>query len=85
MREDIKRDIKEEAEFLIETECTIRQAARVFGISKSTMHTDMRRLKKIDFVLYMCVQRILERNFNQKHLRGGLATKAKYELRKKGN
>ena len=58
---------------------TIRETAKVFGISKSSVHLDVsKRLKKIDFSLYENVKKILENNFNQKHIRGGEATRKKY-------
>ncbi len=64
---------------------TVRDAARVFGISKSTVHTDVsRRLKNTDRDLWLLVRRVLDINKAQRHIRGGLATKEKY-LKEKQN
>ena len=72
------------AEHLIETKCTIRQAAAYFSISKSTVHKDISmRLRYIDQDLYTQAKEILETNKSERHLRGGEATKRKYSLRKK--
>lgn len=65
--------------FILKTRQTVRQVAGVYGISKSTVHFDVsNRLKKIDFNLYIKVKKILEKNFKEKHLRGGEATRKKY-------
>ena len=67
------------AKHILKTKQTVRQTADVFGISKSTVHFDIsKRLKDIDFGLYTKVKKILINNFNEKHLRGGVATKQKY-------
>ena len=67
------------AKFIIRTKSTVRHTATVFNISKSTVHNDVsRRLKYIDRELYEKVKVVLEDNFNQKHIRGGIATKNKY-------
>ena len=65
--------------YIESTKETIRETATVFGISKSSVHLDVsKRLKKIDFSLYENVKKILENNFNQKHIRGGESTRKKY-------
>ena len=67
-------------EFIVENKATVRRAAKQFGVSKSTVHKDVsQRLKYIDSGLYHDVKNILEVNKAQRHLRGGLATKKKYE------
>lgn len=67
------------AKYLIQNNSTIRQTAKVFGYSKSTVHNDLKnKLKKVDYVLYEQIKIILKNNFLEKHLRGGLATKQKY-------
>ena len=59
---------------------TVRQTAKKYGISKSTVHTDVsQRLKKSDYALYLKVRRVLDENKAQRHIRGGLATKEKYK------
>ena len=71
-------------QFVVETGATVRSAAQKFGISKSTVHKDMAdRLEHINGVLYKQVKEILEVNKAQRHIRGGMATKKKYEEKKK--
>ena len=66
-------------EYIIENRTTVRAAARQFGISKSTVHKDVsERLRKEDPILYKQVKDILEINKQERHIRGGLATKRKY-------
>ena len=68
------------ARYIIENNTTVRQAAKHFGISKSTVHKDVsQRLQHIDRGLYRDVKNVLAVNKAQRHIRGGLATKKKYE------
>jgi len=70
--------------YILTTRCAIREVAKVFGISKSTVHYDVsKRLQKINISLYEKVNLILQNNFNEKHIRGGEATKIKYLKLKK--
>ena len=79
MEDDIYARVIEEAEFIAETGATVRAAAKVFGISKSTVHKDVTvRLKDIDRGLFDNVKTVLEKNKSERHIRGGLATKRKY-------
>lgn len=72
------------AEYVIESGATVRACATHFGISKSTVHKDLSlKLKYINASLYKDVKKILDFNKSQRHLRGGEATKMKYEKRKK--
>ena len=65
--------------YIIETGATVRQAAIVFNISKSTVHNDVtKRLAMINPLLCSEVKEVLERNKAEHHIRGGLATKEKY-------
>lgn len=67
------------AEYIIENKATVRAAAKKFCISKSTVHKDVaERLKKINPNLYISVKEVLDLNKAQRHIRGGLATKRKY-------
>ncbi|MBQ7338936.1 MAG: sporulation transcriptional regulator SpoIIID [Clostridia bacterium] len=67
------------AAYLVENRATVRATAKRFGISKSTVHKDVtQNLKKINPALYQQVQKILEQNKDERHLRGGEATKQKY-------
>lgn len=67
------------ANYIIENNSTIRATAKKFGVAKSTVHYDLKnRLKFYDADLYKQVKTILQNNFCEKHIRGGLATKQKY-------
>ena len=68
------------AHYIIETKDTVRGAAKKFGVSKSTVHKDVsERLIHINHVLAMEVREVLNENKAERHIRGGLATKLKYE------
>lgn len=72
--------ILQEGKFIAETGSTVRKTAKAFGVSKSCVHKDVtEKLKYYDDELYEKVKKILAINFSQKHLRGGFATKRKYE------
>ena len=67
------------AEYMIERQATVRATASVFGISKSTVHKDVTQtLKFINKPLFMEVQELLQKNKEERHLRGGEATRIKY-------
>ena len=66
-------------EYIVTNKTTVRGAAKVFGISKSTVHTDVtEKLEKINPSLYRQVRTVLDVNKAQRHIRGGLATREKY-------
>ena len=68
------------ANYIIEHNATVRQTAKKFNLSKSTVHKDVaERLKYVDPQLYREVKTILEINKAQRHIRGGMATKLKYK------
>lgn len=68
------------AKYIIDSKDTVRGAAKKFGISKSTVHKDLTdRLKNINETLSIEVRKILDENKAERHIRGGLATKHKYE------
>lgn len=70
-------------EYIVENKATVRAAAKEFGISKSTVHTDVaQRLKTVDPSLYIKVRKVLEINKAQRHIRGGIATREKYLAQK---
>lgn len=70
--------------YIIETGATVRTAAGHFGISKSTVHKDLsQRLPRYNKLLYQQVRRVLDENKAQRHIRGGMATRRKYEQYKK--
>lgn len=65
--------------YIVTHHSTVRKAALANAISKSTVHSDVtKRLQKIDGDLYEKVRKILDRNKQERHLRGGLATKEKF-------
>lgn len=67
------------ARYIIDTKDTVRGAAKQFGISKSTVHKDVsQRLMKINMSLFSEVRKILDENKAERHIRGGMATKLKY-------
>ena len=71
-------------EYIRDTGSTVRRAAAVFGISKSTVHIDVtKRLYDADRIIYNDVKAVLEKNKAQRHIRGGNATKEKYSKLKK--
>ncbi len=71
------------AQYLLQNRTTIRAAAKEFGISKSTVHKDVTvKLPKIDRVLAQKTKRLLDCNKAERHLRGGEATRRKYETEK---
>jgi len=73
------------ANYIIENKTTIRDTAKKFNISKSTVHKDIvERLPRISTSLAKAVRVILEANKSERHIRGGLATKEKYIRQKTG-
>ena len=71
------------AQYIIETEDTVRGAAKKFGISKSSIHKDVsQRLLKVNYNLAMEVRKVLDKNKAERHIRGGMATKLKYSHEK---
>ena len=67
------------AEYIIEHHSTVRATAKAFGISKSTVHKDLtERLRKVNPQLYDEARKVLDLNKQERHIRGGMATKEKY-------
>lgn len=84
MKPYIKERTLDVAKHICKTEDTIRKTARIFNLSKSTVHNDLsKRLKYVDFEMYKRVQKVLDKNFAEKHIRGGNSTKIKYEEKEK--
>ena len=74
------------ANYVIENDATVRNAAHEFGISKSTVHKDLSvKLKYTNKTKYALVKDILELNKSERHIRGGEATKRKYLIKKGKN
>ncbi len=82
MTEQIEKRACELAVYIIETGATVRSAARHFGISKSTVHKDIAfRLQRCNAQLYVQARAVLDRNKQERHIRGGMATREKYAKR----
>lgn len=76
----MKERIIKEAKYMIDTNDTIRNTAKKFNVSKSTVHMDLhKRLYKIDKNLYERIKEILNYHISIRHVRGGEATRKKYE------
>jgi putative DeoR family transcriptional regulator (stage III sporulation protein D) len=80
MKQHIVLRAQKLAEYIIETKKTVRDTAKVFGYSKSTVHKDVaERLLEIDTELCGRVKEILNFNLSERHIRGGTATRRKYK------
>ena len=80
MRDYIKERANMIALYIVENNATVRQAAKRFSVSKSTVHKDVsERLEVFNPSLYNTVRRILDVNKSERHLRGGIATREKYK------
>ena len=80
----MKQNVEDRAamlgEYIVENKATVRRAAKQFGVSKSTVHKDMvERLPDLSMSLYESVEKILAENKAERHIRGGMATKAMYQ------
>jgi len=79
MQKYIRQRVLELSNYIMESGATVRQAAAVFGISKSSVHKDMvQRLPELDRALARRVAKVLAINLEERHIRGGLATSRKY-------
>ena len=79
MKDDLNARACQLAVYMIETGATVRSAAAAFGISKSTVHKDLtQRLEHCNPALYAQVRQILDLNKQERHIRGGMATRRKY-------
>ena len=80
MSETLEQRACELAVYMIEKGATVRSAAKHFHISKSTVHKDLsQRLPKYNQALYVAVRKILDQNKQERHIRGGMATRRKYK------
>lgn len=79
MKDYIEERVFELAEYILANESTVRKAAKKYNISKSTVHKDItERLMILDPTLAVKVHKVLEKNKQERHIRGGMATKEKY-------
>ena len=82
MADTIEQRACELAVYMIETGATVRKTAQKFGISKSTVHKDLQnRLPQCNLTLYKQVREVLDINKKERHIRGGMATKRKYQTK----
>ena len=79
VKDYIEERAVEIADYIIETKATVRQTAKKFGISKSTVHKDCTdRLLQINPAMARAVRSVLDINKQERHIRGGMATREKY-------
>ena len=79
MKDSLEKRACDLAVYMIETGATVRSAAKQFGISKSTVHKALtQRLRQCNYTLYLQVREVLDKNKQERHIRGGMATKRKY-------
>ena len=79
----IEKRVRREAEHIASTGATVRQTARLLGVSKSTVHKDMEtRLKQLSEPLFQEVAAVFAKNKAERHLRGGEATRRRYAERR---
>ena len=80
MKDCLEKRAQNLAVYIIESGATVRAAAGHFGISKSTVHKDLtQRLAQYDKPLYLQVRKVLDANKQERHIRGGMATRKKYK------
>ena len=81
LKDYIEERVLDVARYIIESKATIRKTARMFGVSKSTVHKDItERLPKINPQVAIEAKLILDLNKSERHIRGGKATKLKYKI-----
>ena len=81
MNMEIRERCKREASYMIETGATVRQTANKFDVSKTTVHKDVAdRIWEVDWRLACAVADVLDLNLAERHIRGGKATKARWEV-----
>jgi len=79
MKEYIEDRAQNIGKYMVETGATVRDCAKEFGVSKSTVHKDVtERLYKVNRQLHQGVSKVLEKNLAERHIRGGSATKQRF-------
>lgn len=79
MKDYIEERAIDIANYIIDNNATVRQTAKAFGISKSTVHKDVtERLMQVNSALAREARKVLDVNKQERHIRGGMATKEKY-------
>ena len=80
MNNKLNNRVLEETEYILKNDRTVREVAKEFNVSKSTVHKDLQeRLKKINIELYDKVQDLMKRHIDERHIRGGESTKNNYK------
>lgn len=83
MKREVQLRVTEAAKYILKTGATVRACAEAFGVSKTTIHKDMReRLPELSPAMARLVDAVLNKNRAERHIRGGQATKEKYQRRK---
>ena len=83
MSKDIIKRVNDIANYIIKTKDTLRKTAKIYKVSKSTVHKDMKdRLKEIDIKKYQKIQKIMNEHIETRHIKGGESTRRLF-LRKK--
>ena len=84
MNDDVFARAIDLGRYIVENQTTVRAAAKKFGVSKSTVHKDVTvRLRQVNLTLAKQVRKVLEVNKATRHIRGGMATKNKYQNKKR--
>ena len=79
MKSEVQRRVVAAAKHILKTEATVRACAAKFGVSKTTIHKDMRqRLPEVNPAMARKVDAVLQKNRDERHIRGGQATREKY-------
>ena len=80
MEDYVKERVIEVANYIIDSKATIRETAKVFNVSKTTIHNDVTiRILKVKPDLRKAVKEVLDQNLQERAIRGGMATKLKYQ------
>ncbi len=80
MNNNISKRVLSEADYIIKTGKTVREIAKIYNVSKSTVHKDLHeRLLELDKTKYKQVDKILKYHIDIRHIRGGESTKKKYQ------
>ena len=79
MKDNVEERAVQLGEYIAKNNATVRLTAKKYNVSKSTVHKDVsERLKSINMSLYKEVRKVLDQNKEERHIRGGIATKEKY-------
>lgn len=79
-QQELSQRVREEAMYIVRHSATVRETAKKFGVSKTTVHKDMtERLWYVDPILYKEVRKVINFNISKRAIRGGEATRKKYK------